>query len=118
MSRILVIEDSPDAQLLLEGILRSAGHEVLTADEGEAGLALYREGRTDLVITDLLMPGKEGMETIQSLRRCDPAARIIAVSGGGAALLAMAGGLGARRTLAKPFLAAELLTAVREVLAV
>ncbi len=70
-----------------------------------------------MVITDLLMPGREGMETIQSLCRCDPAARIIAVSGGGAALLAMAGGLGALRMLEKPFSAAEILTAVHEVLA-
>jgi DNA-binding response OmpR family regulator len=117
MSRILVIEDSLSAQLVLRGILMAAGYEVLTADEGEAGLALYRERRTDVVITDLLMPGKEGMETIQSLCRCDPGARIIAVSGGDPALLAMAGGLGALRMLAKPFLPSELLTAVREVLA-
>jgi DNA-binding NtrC family response regulator len=117
MAQILVIEDSLTEQRMLQVILTLAGHEVVTADEGGAGLDLYCRSRADVVITDLLMPGREGMETIRSICRCDPGARIIAVSGGGPGLLAMAGGLGAVRMLEKPYSAAEILTAVREVLA-
>jgi CheY-like chemotaxis protein len=115
--RILVIDDEPDVRTALAAVLAQASYQVLTAEHGGDGLDLYRRHGADLVITDMLMPEKDGLETIQAMLRLDPTAKIIAVSGGGGPFLAMAGGMGARRTLMKPFTPADLLQAVDEVLA-
>ena len=94
----------------------------MTAAAGGAeALKLSCKGPFDLVITDLIMPEKEGLETIMALRRQSPTTKIIAMSGGGRNsgkdYLAIARLLGAQRTLAKPFSNAELLAAVADVLA-
>jgi len=92
------------------------------AADGRQGTLLYRSDPVDLVITDLLMPVKEGFETIRELRQINADAKIIAISGGGRAggadFLEMAKKLGADRAIAKPFRPAELVEAVRAVLGI
>jgi DNA-binding response OmpR family regulator len=123
MAHVLVIEDERSLRDFVREALERAGHEVSLAADGRDGLRQCRASRApvDLVITDLIMPEQEGLETIMLLRRERPALPVIAMSGGGGGgrtrdLLATARILGAARTLAKPFRLAELLTAVHELL--
>lgn len=121
MARILVIEDEEDIRELCKRLLVREGHEVVDAENGEIGLSLYRQDPTDLIITDLFMPEKDGIETIRELRRDFPDVKIVAISGGaksvsGVTFLKVAGHLGAIETLAKPFSKEELLTAVNKAL--
>lgn len=121
MARILVIEDEEAIRELCRRVLVRAGHEVVDAANGEVGLRLYRQDPTDLIITDLFMPEKDGIETIRELRRDFPAVRILAISGGAKSapsvtFLRVAAHLGAVETLAKPFSMEELLTAVTRAL--
>ncbi len=67
MPSILVIEDNEDIRALYKRILERAGHKVIEAPDGKAGTRLYRESPADLVITDIIMPEKEGIETIKEL---------------------------------------------------
>jgi DNA-binding response OmpR family regulator len=118
MARIIVIDDDPEMRAAMEQVLSSAGFEVLTADDGRKGLALSRGAPVDLVITDLVMPGMEGIETIRKFHREFPGVPIIAMTGnpnlGNMLLTAIR--LGAGRTLAKPFHPDELLALVKDVL--
>lgn len=118
---ILVIDDEQLIRLQIRSALELEGFTVREAANGNEGLARIAEAVPDVVITDILMPDMEGIETILELRRQHPAIRIIAISGGGRTgnkdFLRTAHHLGADRTLAKPFGLAELLTLVREVLA-
>lgn len=118
MGQILVIDDDPEMRAMLEQTLRAAGHEVRLAADGKSGMELNRAKPVNLVITDLYMPGKEGVETIMELHRDFPEVVIIAMSGksGAGSLLAATKRLGAARTLEKPFQPPELLAAVEEVL--
>jgi DNA-binding response OmpR family regulator len=121
MARILVIEDEEDIRGLYKRLLKQAGHEVIEAPDGDLGITLYRSEHPDLIITDIIMPGKEGIETIMELRRDFKNVKIIAISGGGQVMpgsvcLQLAEKLGASKTLAKPFSKQELLEAVAEVL--
>ncbi len=122
MSSILLIEDDSNFRVMLCIALRQMGHEVVEASEGEHGVGLFETGRFDLVITDLIMPGQEGIETITKLIKKHPTARIIAMSGGGRtspeSYLKMAKRLGAKEILAKPFSMDELGCAVERVLSV
>ena len=115
MARIL-IEDDADSRIALRRILERAGHTVLEATDGQEGIERYRTTPTELVITDILMPEREGLETIMALRREFPDVKIIAVSGGIGPLdfLHVAARFGAQRTFAKPFDYRELLDAVQE----
>ena len=121
MPRVLVIDDDEQLRALLHEILERAGFEVMEAAHGAEGLRLYRAQPADLVITDLIMPEKEGVETILELRRDFPNARVIAMSGGGRQAgrdyLRMAEQLGAKRTVSKPFSRQQILDAVRDLLA-
>lgn len=122
MATILLIEDEPQIRWLYKTFLEGDGHDIIEADNGDVGLKLYRQSPTDLVITDIIMPEKEGIETIMELRRDFPLAKIIAISGGGKTTttdtcLHLAGGVGATATLAKPVGRDELLDAVRNILA-
>jgi CheY-like chemotaxis protein len=109
VARILVIDDDGRMRSWLRPALEGAGHSVAEAPDGAAGLAAYRREPADLVLCDLFMPGKDGLEAIRELRRLDPGARVVAMSGGGpfgvegAELLAVARRLGAARVLLKPF---------------
>jgi DNA-binding response OmpR family regulator len=83
MARILVIDDDPQIREMLRELFRIAKYEVLVAPDGDAALRLHRANPADLIVTDIVMPEKEGLETILGFRRHFPAARIIAISGGG-----------------------------------
>ena len=121
MPRILVIDDDEQIRSLLRAILEREGYEVETAADGVQGLKLFRKDSADLVITDILMPEKEGLETIREL--CDefPDVKIIAISGGGSlahpeVYLELCKKFGALRTFQKPVDRHELVTAVREII--
>jgi CheY-like chemotaxis protein len=105
--KVLIIDDDPFIRIALCGILRKMNCRTLVADEGVKGVALFKAERPDVVITDLLMPYKEGFETIIEIRAIDPNVRIVAMSGGGAVgnleFLEKARKVGATRTLHKPF---------------
>lgn len=113
-----MIDDDEDVRSLLERILTSAGHIVVLAADGREGLEQFRAGPADLVITDLYMPNKEGIETITELRLRLPQLPIIAMSGKPMAgtMLSIAGHLGAVAILQKPFSQKELLEAVDKAL--
>jgi len=102
-------------------VLEKAGHEVLEASDGEAGLKLLAETGVTLVITDIFMPGQDGIVTLRRIKKEFPGVRVIAVSGGDATgridLREDAELLGAARTLRKPFSPGELRRAVEETLA-
>lgn len=121
MAKILVIDDESQIRQMVSRILVEGGHEVTEASNGAEGLKLFREVLPDLVVADLFMPVKEGIETIFELRRETPDVKIIAMSGGGSrrdlGSLAAARALGADLTLAKPFRAAQLLEACAGLLA-
>jgi two-component system, chemotaxis family, chemotaxis protein CheY len=116
MSLVLVIDDEPALREVTRQFLEEAGHTVVEAGDGKVGLWIFRELRPDLVIVDLFMPEKEGVETIREMRTIDPTAKIVAMSGGGRfgtrQLLDGLVDLGATATLAKPFGHGELLSAV------
>ena len=119
MSHILIVDDDVVARALLRMTLEGEGYDVKEAADGVMAIKLYREEAADLIITDLFMPEKEGLEIIIELRRDFPDVKIIVVSGGGKfepkLYLQTAGHLGALRTFTKPFDPNELLLAVREI---
>lgn len=120
MKQILVIDDDEQIRELIRHSLERAGYTVRDASNGEAGLKLCRQVEFDLVIIDIFMPEKEGLETIREMKRDYPKCKIIAISGGGSmgelSYLSLAKNFGATRSLAKPFLQGEVLKAVQEVL--
>lgn len=121
MKRILVIDDDEQLCSMLNRMLQQAGYEVASAADGGEGIRLFRRKPTDLVITDIFMPGKEGLETIRELHKEFPALKIIAISGGGSktgefSTLPFAEKFGATETLCKPFRRDELVKLVRKVL--
>ena len=83
MARILVIDDDDQILRTLHQVLEMEGHEVVDASNGKEGIKLFRENGADLIITDIVMPEKEGLETIMELRRDFPDIKVIAISGGG-----------------------------------
>lgn len=122
MARVLVIDDSPTVREMVRTALEPAGHEVLQAADGRVGVEVQRVLSCDVVITDLIMPEKEGLETILELRREWPQLKIIAVSGGSAVLnktdlLRAARSFGAAQTISKPFTARQLLDSVAQAVA-
>ena len=120
MRRILVIDDDNAVRLTAQMILEDAGYEVICAVDGEQGLRVFERASPHLVITDIIMPNKEGIETIMQIRSSDSKTPILAISGGGrignADFLKMAQQLGANEILAKPFKPQELTAAVRRLL--
>ena len=117
--RILIVEDDPRVREVLHEALAMAGYDVVATGDGEEALAVHAAAATDLIITDLLMPRKDGVETIRGLRRQHPDARVIAVTGarGRYNRLTAARYVGAHHTLLKPFALKDLLTVVRDTLA-
>lgn len=120
MARILVIDDDALLRGALRVALEAAGHEVREAADGDAGLRLQREQAAELVLVDIFMPGRDGLEVIRALRAERPQAKIVAMSGGGQTgqieVLSAAAAFGASRTLLKPFEPRVLLKAIRELL--
>src|SRR5688500_7238966 len=107
MARILLVDDDDSVRIALRRPLERMGHQVVEAQNGKEALAFYRADPVDLILIDLVMPEKEGLETIRELRQGYPEVKIVAMSGGTRAcnatgLLRAAEHFGARRVLAKP----------------
>jgi len=121
MAHILLIDDDTLALESMTIVLEDNGYEVSTAVNGAIGLLMIDMHSFDLVITDLIMPEKEGIATLIEVKRDHPALKTIVISGGGRnqkdLYLEYASNLGANDVLAKPFSASELTTSVRHVLA-
>jgi two-component system, chemotaxis family, chemotaxis protein CheY len=118
MASILVIEDEPETRRMLKETLAGAGYQVAAAADGQEASAAFRANAPDLVVTDIYMPNKDGLEVIMELRARFPRTRIIAISGQVTTknMLPVASTLGAARAIPKPFTPDELLQAVQEVL--
>lgn len=117
MNSVLIIEDDEFVMNMLKQTFEREGYEVGTASNGRIGVQLYQSKPYDVVITDLIMPDMEGIETISLLKKDHPQAKIIAISGGGRNsaddYLHLAEKLGAVRTFPKPVDRAELIEAVK-----
>ena len=130
MAKLLVIDDEVDIRSVLKTILERAGYEVDVAADASEGMDLLRANRPDLVITDIIMPGKDGVQIVYDIRMEFPNTRIIVISGGGnvmpmeyeptaiatTAYLASATAAGADLALTKPFDRDELLNAIKGLL--
>jgi len=120
MKRVLVIDDDHLFRSMVCDTVRDAGYEVMEAPEGKAGLKVLKSSAVDLVVTDLFMPEKEGLETIRRIVKDHPTLPIIAISGGmkGSTMdfLPMAKILGAARVFHKPLDRKAFLAATRELL--
>lgn len=117
MPSVLVVDDEDQIRLMLRTALEQAGYDVIEGRSGKEAVDQYRRAPTDLVIMDILMPDKDGLESIIELRQEFPDAKIIAVTGGGAQdgtldFLDVARMLGATRAFHKPFELKDLLEAV------
>ena len=120
MPSILIIDDDDSLRDSLRRTLHKEGYTIMEASEGGRGLKQLERSPVDVILLDMFMPDKDGLETIGVLRRTHPGIRIIAMSGGGfkgiVDVLHVAKKMGVRRTLAKPFTREELLDAVHETL--
>jgi len=116
-NRILLIDDDLIVRQTIASVLTDAGYEVVSAGDGLSGMRAYRHSRPDLVITDIIMPDQEGIQTLMEIHKVDPTAKVIAISGGGRTsnlrILDVARTMGASDVLAKPFDLEELLTVVQ-----
>lgn len=120
MHKILVIDDEPHILLMLKKMLERHDFEIDMATNGAEGLSLFKLSTPDLVITDIIMPEMEGLETIREMKRIKPDLKIIAMSGGGKvsadSYLKIAGIFGASKSLSKPFSMNEMLLAVQDLI--
>jgi DNA-binding response OmpR family regulator len=119
MARILLIEDNDSVRTVLREALELAGHTVIEARNGAEGLALFPQAGADLVITDIVMPDKDGLDVVTALREQVPPVNIIAISGARDSAedyLDLAHRMGAMKVLLKPFSIAALIAAVDELL--
>jgi CheY-like chemotaxis protein len=120
MAKILVFDDEPSILLMIKKMLEKAGHEVDVALNGKEGMTIFERNKPDLLITDIIMPEKEGLETIFELRRKYPDLKIIAISGGGRigpdGYLHGAKLLGANAVFTKPLIPKEFLQTISDLL--
>ncbi|GBE13521.1 MAG TPA: response regulator [Desulfobacteraceae bacterium] len=118
--RVLIVDDDEQIRALLQEVMEWAGFDVAVAENGRVAMRLQEQRPADLVITDLIMPEQEGLETITSLKRIYKDIKIIAISGGGRigpeAYLPAALELGADRIFSKPFDVQEIVDAVKALL--
>jgi DNA-binding response OmpR family regulator len=119
--RILVVDDNADLRSTIQALLQADGFDVVVAGDGQAALELHQSRPADVVITDLFMPDKDGIETIVELRKLSPKLKIVAMSGWtsaqGSDYLKVAREIGATVTLQKPFDPQELSRVVRQLAA-
>ena len=122
MAKILLVDDDATLLLAMTLCLRGAGHEVVTAANGNEALVRVAQGKFDLIVTDLLMPEREGLETIVAVREQNPQQRVMAISGGLRSgplnFLKVAQKLGASVALEKPFGTEVFLAGVEKALRV
>jgi CheY-like chemotaxis protein len=120
MKKILVIDDNVSVRDSIVRILEDEGYQVVSAGDGCGGLALFKSEQPDLVITDMIMPEKDGIETIRAIVGMNPMAKIIAMSGfstmGAADLLTFARHAGASGTLGQPFDPDQLTAMIQTIL--
>ena len=116
MARVLIVDDEPTDLILLRSIVEASGHEVYVARDGEKAFKTYLGQSIELVITDLDMPGVDGLEFIESLIALYPEARIVAVSGKGQTLLDEAMRTGATMAFSKPIDPDELVQGLATVM--
>lgn len=121
MAKILVVDDEASVRTILKRTMENAGHQVIEACDGKEGIKLYHESQPDIMITDIVMPEKEGIEVIMELRQDYPDIKIIAISGGGRQVkagnsLMIAEKIGACRTFTKPFDRKAVLQTVQNLL--
>lgn len=119
MAHLLIIDDDTDIRAIIKRHLENAGHTVVDAADGKTGLIEFHKTHIDVVITDIFMPGQEGIETIRMLKKLSPALKIIAISGSYTredGYLSAARALGADHTLAKPFRSKQLVDLVAQCL--
>jgi DNA-binding response OmpR family regulator len=120
MHSVLVIDDDPVIRTVMQRVLEGGGFAVSAAGDAQSGLSRFAELEPDLVIVDILMPGKEGIATILEMREARPEARILAITGGGnfvaGEVLRIAELIGADNSLQKPFAPADLLATVKRCL--
>jgi CheY-like chemotaxis protein len=119
MARILIVDDNEDNRLTMAKLLELGGHEVAVAGDGDQALRSQRHSPFDVLITDIFMPDKDGVETIREFHQKYPQTRIIAMSGGGSFTvdyLSLSLEIGADKVLKKPFSAEDLERAVGDVL--
>ncbi len=119
--RILIIEDDEAIRGMMGKILKAEGYDVMESENGKEGIKLFKsDPNIDLVITDIIMPEKEGIETILEMRSENPDVKILAISGGGKGdaqdYLTIAKSIGANDTLKKPFMRNDLLEAVQSLI--
>jgi len=118
---VLVVDDDQDIRQMLCQVMMSQGYTVIEADDGENAVQMVETHHPDLVITDIVMPRKEGLELISELKAFNPEMKVIAFSGGGKAspenYLAFAKGMGADAVFTKPVPIAQLQIKVMELLA-
>lgn len=120
MTIIMVVDDEKQTRMMLRQMLERADYEVMEAENGYEAIRMFRENPADLIIMDIIMPKKEGIETIMEMKNEFPSVKIIAMSGGGRihpdSYLKIAGRLGALKTLSKPIHREVLLDSIHEIL--
>ncbi|MBT4269660.1 MAG: response regulator [Deltaproteobacteria bacterium] len=120
MTKILIIEDDNDFRQMLHLTLKHNGYDVIEAADGQKGVELYYEEKPDLVITDIFMPGKEGVETVIELRESNPNIKIIAISGAVTHsklnFLSEMQDIGVQKVFEKPFKSEDFLAGIKELL--
>ena len=120
MARILIVDDEAGIRETLSALLELDGHQIDTAANGYDAINRFRENPADLVICDIMMPEKGGLETIVELRKGNPGVKIIAISGASAGgqrkILDWATKMGADRTFCKPFVSEDIKTAIKDLL--
>ncbi len=122
MAKILIVDDEAHMRLLVSSMLKTDKYELLTAENGDAAVEMLQKENVDLLITDLVMPMKNGIDLIMELKHTHPKLKIIAMSGGGGIngrfdYLPIAKLIGAENILRKPFKREELSGAVMDLLA-
>ncbi len=120
MSRILVVDDDPISRQILRAMLEKEGHVVSEAEDGVKAVNNYDKGSVDLVITDIFMPEKEGVQTVRELIKENPDVKIIAVSGGSSSAnydsLDWIKMFGVKYTFTKPFNSKAIISAIDDLL--
>ena len=121
MALVLIVDDDPQMLRLLSDVVELDGHDVLMAQDGALAIEYFQHQAPELMITDILMPNKEGLELISEVREQHPDTKIIAYSGGGSAdpesYLEFASGMGADRVFSKPMPLGELRSEIKSLLA-